>query len=241
MKVKHFLSGATLLSAALLLNAPLSAAVESDVVGYATIDCTRGFSMVSIPFEELGSSAQNGIAIQEIKGDLFQSDRTSTDALMLLDPSTKNYVTYNYRSNGWVKEGETEPTTDYIKPGMGVFFSKTRSDGSMLVSGRVVRDTEVSCGLVRGYNLVSNPYPSPLKIADISGDVSAHDSRPNQADQIMILDPVTKNYTTYQLRKATGWTKEGESTTTTDVIGAYEGFVYIKALKDGSLTFERPL
>ena len=29
MKVKHFLSGATLLSAALLLNAPLSAAVEA--------------------------------------------------------------------------------------------------------------------------------------------------------------------------------------------------------------------
>ena len=42
MKARHFLLGATLLSAGLLFNAPLFAAVESDIVGYTTIEMQAG-------------------------------------------------------------------------------------------------------------------------------------------------------------------------------------------------------
>ncbi len=240
MTTKHFLTGATLLSGLLLLNAPLFAAVESDVVGYSTIECVRGYSAISLPFNPLGKGDVEGVALQDIKGNLAQSDRESrSDRIMLMNPVTKAYSTYQYKEIGWVKAGETEPTTDIVTPGMGFLFVKGVTDGDFLVCGKVKSEPSITCALSRGYNLIANPYPCAVKIADLKGDLSAND-RESRADRIMVLNPVTKAYTTYQLRASSGWTKEGETTTTTDQINACEGFYFIKAVQDGALTFVRP-
>ena len=244
MKVKHFLSGATLLSAALLLNAPLSAAVESDVVGYRQLEISNtGYMLLSLPFQELGEDASKGYPIQKIGGTLVQNDRENrAERLMVLDPITKQYTAYQYKDTGWVKSGENTPTTDVVPLGAAVFLKKASQagGGEMVITGKVSDAAQTVVELSQGFNLVANPYPGTLKIADISGvNLSASD-RENRADKIMILDPVTKAYTSYFLRSATGWTKEGESVTTTDSIAPEAGFFYKKASGNGQLTFTSP-
>ena len=200
----------------------------------------RGYSAISLPFNPLGKEGVEGVALQDIKGNLAQSDRESrSDRIMLMNPVTKAYSTYQYKEIGWVKAGETEPTTDIVTPGMGFLFVKGVTDGDFLVCGKVKSEPSITCALSRGYNLIANPYPCAVKIADLKGDLSAND-RESRADRIMVLNPVTKAYTTYQLRASSGWTKEGETTTTTDQIDACEGFYFIKAVQDGALTFVRP-
>ena len=221
-------------------NAPLSAAVESDVVGYQQTELpTLGFAIVSLPFNELTDDAA-GFPIQQIQGELAQSDRESrADKLFVLDPDTKQYTTYQYKTTGWVKVGEETPTTDVVLPGQSVFFEKVAKTGNFTIAGKVVDEETQSVALSVGLNLVSNPYPTPIKIADLTGSLTASD-RESRADKIMVLDPQTKVYTTYLLKKTSGWTKAGEEVTTTDTIASGEGFFYKKAVSNGELTFSRP-
>ena len=117
-------------------NAPLSAAVESDVVGYQQTELpTLGFAIVSLPFNELTDDAA-GFPIQQIQGELAQSDRESrADKIMVLDPQTKVYTTYLLRkTSGWTKVGEDGTTTDTIASGEGFFYEKVVSDGKLTFS-----------------------------------------------------------------------------------------------------------
>ena len=177
---------------------------------------------------------------KQIQGELAQSDRESrADKLFVLDPDTKQYTTYQYKTTGWVKVGEETPTTDVVLPGQSVFFEKVAKTGNFTIAGKVVDEETQSVALSVGLNLVSNPYPTPIKIADLTGSLTASD-RESRADKIMVLDPQTKVYTTYLLRKTSGWTKVGEDGTTTDTIASGEGFFYEKVVSDGKLTFSRP-
>lgn len=216
-----------------------TAAVESDIVGYQTIGVDNlGYQIISLPFAELGAD-DAGYPIQSIEGTLSQHNANArADALMVMDPTTKGYTTYRYKVGGWVKDGETAPTTDVIPLGASVFIKKAVKAGEVLISGRVLTDETASVELSIGYNLVSNPYPVEIKIADIKGSLSAHASDV-RADKVMTFNPTTKAYTTYQLRSI-GWVKDGESTVTTDTIAAGEGFFFKKAVKAGTLTFTRP-
>ena len=221
--------------------APLFAAVESDVVGYAKVPVENiGYDIVAVPFATLSDGVVDGVfPIQEIEGTLSQNNReTFADKLMTLNPVTKQYTTYIYKSVGWVKEGETEATKDVVSPGMGLFFSKARQAGEIVVSGKVDDAETVSIPLEVGFNLVSNPYPAAIKIADLQGELSAND-RLSFADSIMVLDPVTKRYSTYYLKKA-GWIKEGETDPTEDVINACQGFYFTKVRTAGTVEFKRP-
>ena len=196
--------------------------------------------MIALPFKPLEKGLTEGVAIQDIQGNLAQSDRESrSDRIMLMDPATKAYSTYQYKEVGWVKAGETQPTTDVVPLSSGFVFVKGVIDGDFITSGKVESAPSVTYTLNRGYNLVANPYPCDIKIADLAGNLTAND-RESRADKIMVLNPTTKTYTTYQLRTSTGWTKEGENVTTTDQIKACEGFYYVKSVQDGALTFTRP-
>ena len=225
-------------------NAPLFAAVESDVVGYSTIEVPFGYSIIALPFESLDENvdSQGGMPIQSITGNLnHSSSRPSlADQILVQDPISKGYVMYTYKDSGWVKEGETSPTTDVVTPGMSVMYNKAVRAGDFVVAGAVPEEESKTVNLSFGYNYVANPYPVSIKIADISGDLSAHDSRPTLADQIMTLDKDSKQYVVYRLKESSGWTKDGEGHTTEDVIAPCQGFIFVKARNAGSLTFVRP-
>lgn len=246
-------SAFSLVFAHMNLNGRLSAAVESDIVGYTTMTMDNlGYEIISLPFGDLAITEQVAFPIQNIVGELSQSDReTRADRLMTLDPVTKQYTTYVYKMKGWTKIGETEPTTDVIFPGTAVFFKKAVKAGTFTVSGKILSPSKssgsdedgtakvVEIPLKYGLNLVANPFPTDIKIADLKGSLTASD-RESRADKIMVMDPVTKAYTSYQYKASTGWTKEGEEVETTDTIAAKNGFFYKKAVTEGMLQFECP-
>ena len=200
-----------------------------------------GFEIISLPFGDLSVSGDTvAYPIQNIRGELSQSDRESrADKLMVLDPVTKQYTTYQYKMIGWVKVGETIPTTDTITPGSAAFYKKASSTGTFTVAGKVLSKENEEVALTQGLNLVANPFPVEIRIAELRGTLSASD-RESRADKIMVMNPVTKAYTTYQLKTSTGWTKEGESVTTVDTISPRNGFFYKKVTQAGSLVFSRP-
>ena len=221
------------------LNGRLNAQVESDIVGYTTVSVGNlGYAMVALPFSDLNTT-EDGYPIQSIQGTLSQHNNTlRSDALLVMNPNTKTYTTYYYKTAGWVKDGETVATTDVVPAGASVFINKKLSAGEITIAGKVMTDATVTVPLTVGLNLVANPYPAAIKVADIQGSLSAHNNQ-YRADSIMRMNPVTKVYTTYQL-KTIGWVKEGETTVTTDTIEACEGFVFQKMVSSGSINFTRP-
>ena len=241
MKAKSILQCAALLTGLLFLNVPLFATVESDIVGYSTIPLDNlGYTLLSLPFSDLQSGV-SGYPVQSITGILSQFNAPAlADSLLVMDPETKAYTTYYYKTVGWVKGSETTPTTDVIKPGTAVYLRKMRQAGSITIAGKVLVDETVSLPLTIGLNLVANPYPVEINIADITGTNLSRFNATALADSIMLLDPATKVYTTYYLKTA-GWVKEGETEVTTDTIKANEGFVYKKMRTTGTLLFTNPL
>lgn len=238
MDAKKILTCAALF-AGLLLATPARAYVESDVVGYTTIDIGQtGYALITLPFADL--DAENlEYPIAKISGSLAANNNASrADALLVMDSATQTFTTYQNKAAGWVKEGETEVTTDTVKPGQSVFLKKARQAGSITVSGKVAPEATKTVDLAVGFNLVSNPYPVEIAIASLTGNISANNNA-SRADSIQVLDPVSQTYTNYQC-KTIGWVKDGETEVTTDTIPAGAGIVYTKRRQAGSLTFTRP-
>ena len=223
-------------------NAPLSAAVESDVVGYSTIDLKSGYEIVAIPFLPLDEEG-GALPIQSITGELLADDRIPerSDSFMVLDTTTHNYVNYRNSSNGWIKVGEDAPTTEVLPAGTSICFKKSMRAGKIIATGKVNDADVVEIPLARGYSLVSNPFPTELKIADIVGEGLTANAIEGRADRIMVYDSTAKTYTTHYLHPQAGWTLlGGDGSTTTAILEPCQGFVYLKSYKDGKLTFNRP-
>ena len=236
MDAKKILTCAALF-AGLLLATPARAYVESDVVGYATIDIGQtGYTLITLPFADL--DAENlEYPISKISGSLAANNSASRADTLVVMNADKSFTTYQNKADGWVKEGETEVTTDTVKPGQAVYLNKARQAGSVTVSGKVAPEATKTVALAVGYNLVANPYPVEIAIASLTGEIAANNNA-SRADTLMVLN-ADKTYTTYQC-KAAGWVKEGETDVTTDTIQPGQGFVYNKSRQAGSLTFTRP-
>ena len=143
MKVLHFLSGATLLSAALLLNAPLSAAVESDVVGYTTITMEAGkWYQIGTPFASLDGK-------EETVNDVFCNGFTSGDALYVYDSDLGRYssvITWGTVQEGaWGDEGTWTVSNPILPAGKAVFIRKAATS-TICLSGRVSSDVTTVFG-----------------------------------------------------------------------------------------------
>lgn len=101
-----------------------------------------------------------------------------------------------------------------------------------------VESDVVGCAQVKydnpGYNLVSFPLlalgseEDSISVKDISG-VLSQSNVPGAADQIMVLNPTTKQYTNY-IYTTRGWVKKGEAVETTDVIPSGASvFIYVRS------------
>ena len=166
MKARHFLLGATLLSAGLLFNAPLFAAVESDVVGYSTFDLTEDYQMVGISFVGLDASFGKEVPVNGfITGDFPDGAQIQVEngrggySLFRWNAATKQWGTSNPFS------GAFTPTDATIPVGAGVWVvSDAGTKGEPLpvtVAGRV--DSSVDIEFV-GYKLASFPSFAELPV-----------------------------------------------------------------------------
>ena len=90
MNTKRTLACAALLLGLLSFNAPLTAAVESDIVGYTTIEMKADkWYQVAFPFVQLDDTETVSIS------EAFNSGFVDGDTLMILNPQTGLYGFHN--------------------------------------------------------------------------------------------------------------------------------------------------
>ena len=162
MKVKHFLSGATLLSAALLLNAPLSAAVESDTVGYTTVEMEAGkWYLLGNPFVPL--SKVDTFSVNEV----FQGDGFGANDVLFTLSAEGTFQPHYWRNNKWCTDifGTTPADTQY--PITTAVYINKQVDGNVVFTGKVAA-IEVEIGSQEGqtWSLTSLTFPADKKLSD---------------------------------------------------------------------------
>ena len=220
------------------INDPLFATVESDIVGYTTVEIGQGSHLISIPFEALDGEEAT-FPIQSITGTM-NSGSLSGDKLLVWDRDQNSYTLYRWRGGdiGWVKGAEGTPTSDVIRPNQGVFFSSMRGGSTLTVAGKVSAKDSQTVVLEQGSTFLANPYPCDLPIASLQGTFTAGSL---SGDKILRWDTTQKQYVLYRYTSR-GWIKGTEATETTDSISSGEGFVF-SHMKSGtsSITFTSPL
>ena len=150
-------------------NAPLSAAVESDVVGYTTREITQKFTLLGVAFFPLDKEDEEGVSIQEF----IQGDFSVGDELQIPTEEGSSYtrvVWYTDDVSGesfWSGVRGSRPTgvasSARIKPGDGLWLSvqNVTPDKPLAISvmGRVELETSFKKELAKQYQLVSIPQP----------------------------------------------------------------------------------
>ena len=193
MKVKHFLSGATLLSAALLLNAPLSAAVESDVVGYTTITTREGFNMYGAAYRGLDGES---ISLNE----LLSGDFQDTDEVQVFEPGTGEYSVYKYTTGkGWTRGFQVAKD---LAPGTA-FWLKLDRVMEVTFKGAVSLEDYECVAEKPGFNMVATGIPIAF---NINGDLVEWKGF-QKGDQLQIMD-ANGEYAVYSYSESDGkWVK----------------------------------
>ena len=211
MKVKHFLSGATLLSAALLLNAPLSAAVESDTVGYTTITMEAGkWYQIGNPFVAL----EDGVG--ESVNELLPNGFADGDVAYVFDTKRGLYgSTYKWDANGkegagWYTGGpfSSSLAVDPLPVGGVLFIHKENAGTVATLKGRVQEGVEVKIGKAEGdgWTQAVCVFPKEVSINDMNWEGM------EEGDKLYIFDPTTDLYETYTwdtVNNQTGWCSGG--------------------------------
>ena len=198
MKVKHFLSGATLLSAALLLNAPLSAAVESDVVGYTTIEMQAGkWYILGNPFVALDDSSTYKL------NDLFTGEGFhANDKLYLLTDGLFVSFYWNDAHKGWSKHPVIwqEDSTEY--PASTAVYLNKNSLGQFTFSGKVkVQPIEIGEEDGNSWTLTALNYPAPSTLSEYEW------SNFSTGDELYTLDVDGVFTSHYWNSSRKGWSK----------------------------------
>ena len=189
MNAKRILACAALLLGLLSFNAPLSAAVESDVVGYVAVQMEEGkWYEVGCPFVDLNDKEE--LPLNEV----FVSGFSQGDTLCMLDPETSTYSDYLY----WIDEKQAwcdrpiaaiaKPSTATLTPGQAVYIHKDTA-GQVFLSGKVEAKAAVF-GSENGptWVLVTPIWPE-------TRDVNAYAWEGlTQGDTLTVLDSETGSY-----------------------------------------------
>lgn len=242
--------------------------VSSNIVGYDKINLSEGFNLVGIQFQTVGATSDLSrkiatIATLDDSMSGYDDGYEYATQMQVWDPGTASYTIYGWAgtspgdidgmdelNNQWL-DFNTEETDETIQVMNGVWI-KAEKAGTMTLSGQVLQaDTPQTINLAEGFNIVANPYPVEVKIAEfgkLDATMSGYDDGYEYATQMQVWNPATASYTIY------GWagTSPGEidgmsalnnqwldfnteETTDTLPIGAA---VWIKAEKAGTITFD---
>ncbi|NDB36034.1 MAG: hypothetical protein EB023_12000 [Flavobacteriia bacterium] len=175
----------------------------------------------------------------------------SADQILLLDPRTQSYTTYNLRTDGVTWRGSLTGTASQnkapIPPGYGVILVKRSGGLSLTVTGSV-RQNDFDQRYFAGLQLLAPAIPSDLSPAGL-GATSANgwigNNNAASADTIQVFNPVTQSYTTYNLR-TDGTTWRGSLTGTTpqtsnNIIPSESGYIVKRSTADNSTTLINPI
>ena len=175
-----------------------------NVVGFQKATSPTGLVMKSNPFQ--------GMVIRDVVGNngLYTTgtDPTLADNVLLFDSASQQYVTYYLRSHSSIgrpewRSGSTWGTNVYINPGQGAFYrNRLTASRTNVVAGDVVIADAVTNVVKQGLQIFSYPFATSRKLTDINlkNGLYTTGTDPAAADNVMLFDSITKQYTTYYLR-----------------------------------------
>ena len=190
MTTKHFLTGATLLSGLLLLNAPLFAAVESDVVGYTTITTSPGFNMMGTVFQGLG---QETISLNELLDGAFEEG----DEIQVFHNDTGTYAVFKFSGGEW-KTGPFSADRNPLSVGDSFWINTPDHSVTVTLKGAVKRG-DFLFQTNGGFQMVCVDFPTEIKLNDGNVEWSGFQN----GDEIQIVDE-TGTYRRYTFSTSSG-------------------------------------
>ena len=155
---------------------PVKAEVESsNTVGYTKLNLVKGLNLVAAPFVAPGGTAA------DINETMSSDDLSVGTVAKFWDPSTKTYSTAYYYDDDVYTDDSYEDT---LGPGWGnidaIVIDQTmnRGEGFWVQAANVstqvfageVSTNAVALTLVKGLNLVGNPFPADISIQNITSE-----------------------------------------------------------------------
>jgi hypothetical protein len=161
--------------AAKSLAPPLAAAqVESvNVVGYSSLTFKEGWNLVGVQFEGIGGGT---VDVQDLFSDVslagLDDDGNLADFMYVWDNETGFYSTTLYWSDNalfelektWIT-GDFEPAEYAFKPGDALWvYTSVGGTAAGAVTAGQVGGVDKPIEIATGWNLIANPFPTPLEI-----------------------------------------------------------------------------
>ena len=171
-------------SAALCATVGFSDVTSANIVGYMQNPLVDGYKAVAIPFNAVGVTVEGkkGVRLSSIVPEGADTILGTVSLQKLNAQGLKDGSVYEYHKNDPATDRKGKPqfpndgwyndityitpggATDIFLPmGSGVWV-KGASTLNFTPSGEVNLDT-INDGLVDGYRLVANPYPTPIKLS----------------------------------------------------------------------------
>ena len=173
-------------------NAPLSAAVESDVVGYTTVELTKEYTLVGINFSSL--DGKDSRPINEVVSGNF----TNGDFLQIKDASMGGYTVLRWENNAWYPLGETTPADREVKRGTEIWIvaHNASPDNPVTVQlcGSVKMEDSLTTEFGQDYVIASVGLPMDV---DINSKFFSWQGMAN-GDQLQVQDPRTNGYIAFR-------------------------------------------
>jgi len=235
--------------------------VSSNIVGYQKVTLDPGYNMIGMQFVEVGSGDAKALAdAATLDSSMAGFDDEGTYATELMVWKNGNYTTFGWSGsspseymeepsldNKWLDLNLEEDSNAFLDAPDAVWI-KAATAGTVTVCGQVPTNDVVTIPLSAGYNMVANPFPKTVRVADfgeLSANLAGFDDEGTYATELMVWK--NGNYTTF------GWSGSSPSEymeepsldnkwldlnleETEDTVDFGHG-VWIKAAEAGTITF----
>jgi len=221
---------------AFALCAAISAmAVESQVVGYQTIDIPAGFSAATATFVTVGGDGTTSVLSDITANANFEGQNIQ---VLSSDGNGTVVLTASYFAGlGWFDQEDNEVNT-YAIPKGAAFIVSTGVTGAQLAFKGDVRATAFSIAIPSGFSLLGNSVPKTLTL----GDITANASFEGQNIQILSsTDGLGSVDLTASYFAGLGWFDEDDNNVDATPITASTSFVVSTAATGAQLTFPAAL
>lgn len=195
MDVKRVFACAALLAGLLFFNGRLSAAVESDIVGYTTIETVPGFNMRGVAFQGLQGET---VSLNELlSGDFKTGDEVQ---LFTTDGTNSGYTIYKYQEGSGWRQGRASADDYPVKAGDS-FWLKTPDRSVSVTFKGAVKAGDFRYESQAGIQMVTADIPVEFPLNPTNGEAEWQNFQ--TGDQIQVL---TKDggYTIYTYSSANG-------------------------------------
>ena len=209
MDMKKIITCAALLAGIVFFNGRLNAQVESDIVGYTTIEITNQWTLLGVPFTTLGT-AEESIDLNA----LFANATNLVDGDQIQVPDGKNgydLAYWNSSVGAWCNDGNDTLTSLKATRGRGVWLKASQASKTTPVTitaiGQVVLNRAAD-NLGTGYTIFSPALP--MEGANLN-DPSFTWTGLTDGDQIQVPDGTNGYDLAYWNSSVGAWCNDGNN------------------------------